>query len=101
MKRLSKRGRYSRIEAEELLERHEQSGLSVKDFCDREGIGASNFYRWRSELSGSDRLIELIPAEEPKADGSFGLEYSGGLKIDVPYNFSSVGLKRLLKVLDR
>jgi hypothetical protein len=34
-----------------VLERFEQSGLSVVQFCEREGLGTASFYRWRSLLA--------------------------------------------------
>lgn len=34
-----------------LVSGFEQSGLSVSQFCEQEGIGAASFYHWRSRLS--------------------------------------------------
>lgn len=31
----------------------EESGLSVSQFCEGEGIGAASFYHWRSRLSSA------------------------------------------------
>ncbi len=50
--------RRSRSQWEAILREQEKSGLSVRRFCDRESIRISNFYRWRSRLSG-----ESSPAE--------------------------------------
>lgn len=36
---------------------HSSSGLSVSDFCQREGINASLFRRWRSRLMDSRREV--------------------------------------------
>jgi hypothetical protein len=33
-----------------VLERFKQSGLSVAQFCEREGLGTASFYRWCSIL---------------------------------------------------
>ena len=33
------------------VSRFQESGLTVSPFCEREGIGAASFYRWRSRLS--------------------------------------------------
>ncbi len=35
---------------QEVIKRQEQSGRSVMEFCRRESISESAFYRWRSEL---------------------------------------------------
>jgi hypothetical protein len=34
----------------EVFERRERSGLSVRAFCDREGLAESTYYRWLAEL---------------------------------------------------
>jgi hypothetical protein len=45
------------------IRRHQESGLSVRDFCEREGLKDGNFLRWRRELDRRDR--EKTP-EHPK-----------------------------------
>jgi transposase len=37
------------------IRRHQESGLSVRDFCEREGLKDGNFLRWRRELDRRDR----------------------------------------------
>jgi transposase-like protein len=39
----------------ETIRRHQESGLSVRDFCEREGLKDGNFLRWRRELERRDR----------------------------------------------
>ena len=46
------------------IRRHQESGLSVRDFCEREGLKDGNFLRWRRELDRRDR--EKTP-EHPKS----------------------------------
>ncbi len=46
-----------------IIRRHQESGLSVRDFCEREGLKDGNFTRWRRELDRRDR--EKTP-EPPK-----------------------------------
>src|SRR5512135_1626297 len=38
-----------------IIRRHQDSGLSVRAFCEREGLKDFNFLRWRRELSRRDR----------------------------------------------
>jgi transposase-like protein len=39
----------------ERVERQERSGLSVQEFCDREGVSAWSLYRWKRRLrTGND-----------------------------------------------
>lgn len=49
---MEKIGRQRRGESvwRELVERHEQSGLTVVQFCEREGIKSASLYGWRSRL---------------------------------------------------
>jgi transposase-like protein len=49
---MQKIGRQRRSEStwREILERQSQSGLSVRAFCEREGIKAVSLYVWRSRL---------------------------------------------------
>ncbi len=63
------RRRRSRDPAKEKLwratiRRHQESGLSVRDFCQREGLKDSSFLRWRRELNRRDR--EKTP-DQPKS----------------------------------
>ena len=46
------------------IRRHQECGLSVRAFCEREGLKDGNFLRWRRELDRRDR--EQTP-EPPKS----------------------------------
>ncbi len=46
------------------LERFSRSGLSVAQFCSREGVSTSSLYNWRGKLA------QVAPAVEPR-NGSF------------------------------
>jgi transposase len=46
------------------IRRHQESGQSVREFCEREGLKDGNFLRWRRELDRRDR--EKSP-EQPKS----------------------------------
>ena len=50
----SKRIRRGAAVWRQLFSRQSSSGLSVPEFCRREGINASLFRRWRSALKGSE-----------------------------------------------
>jgi transposase-like protein len=47
-----------------LFSRQSSSGLSVSDFCRREGINASLFRRWRSTLKADAGTARGQPAAE-------------------------------------
>jgi putative transposase len=56
------------------LKRFEESGLGVREFCEREGLGQASFYRWRKRLSDeSVRPVTIARREAPKPDGFLDL----------------------------
>ena len=68
MERRARRHR-SAGEREAMLALFEGSGLSVTQFCRREGLSASSFHRWRSQRTAS-ALAALSPVV-PAAASSF------------------------------
>lgn len=51
-----------------LLAQHEASGLSIADFCAREGVSPPSFYQWRTRLRAKGRAR---PGEVTKAAPTF------------------------------
>jgi transposase-like protein len=56
----------------EIVQRQEQSGLTVQDFCEREGLKAASLYGWRVRLRqgpaakrSSRQLSTKAPAKKP------------------------------------
>ncbi len=45
-----------------LFSRQAANGLTVAEFCRREGISAGVFRRWRSALEGSTGITNTVPA---------------------------------------
>ena len=41
-----------------VLETFKSSGLSVRQFCQKEGLSEASFYTWRKKLTKSDGLAE-------------------------------------------
>lgn len=50
------RRRRSAQQWEEMMERYERSGMSVAEFCAKEGVVLSTFHRWRAQLRGERAL---------------------------------------------
>ena len=48
----------------EIAERHEQSGLTVPEFCEQEGIKPASLYGWRSRLREGS---QSPPVSHPEA----------------------------------
>jgi transposase-like protein len=79
-----------------LLSRFDGSGLSVAEFCAREGISDTSFHRWRSRLraAGSSQPERAVPAafldagvlrrEPPSAARlELTLDLGGGLQLSL------------------
>ena len=83
-----------------VLRRHQKSGLSIRDFCRRNGISEPSLYAWRKEIRKRDVTNEpvhptghqtLIPVEIVDADGSrliHGQQSSPPLELLTPNGFT-------------
>jgi transposase-like protein len=74
---MEKIGRHRRSESEwrEIVERQERSGVTVGEFCEREGLNASSLYGWRSRLREGPQdsvPIERLPKKKRRAERSEG-----------------------------
>jgi hypothetical protein len=88
----------------------DESGLSRREFCEREGLIPERLRRWQRKL-GRRRVgppssgLELRPVqleEEDRRDGRpFELELPEGVRLQVPCDFDEGSLTRLLGVLGR
>lgn len=78
--------RRSAQEWTQVIDQFHKSGLSQREFCQREGISPSNLQRWRRHLSANDEaFVELrtTPSREEKSSTSASpwlveLELPGG-----------------------
>jgi transposase-like protein len=74
----SKRIRRSPAVWRQLFAQQSSSGLSVPQFCRREGISASLFLRWRSTLKESVKNHRVALRAEPGFGGGCGTLYRSG-----------------------
>jgi len=56
----------------ELIVRQRAGGLSVAEFCRREGVPASSFFSWKRRLSDDDAVPAFIEARISPARGQAG-----------------------------
>lgn len=105
-----RRTRWSAEEAARVLRALEESGLSRRAFCKREGLIPERLRRWerklgRPRIASSLRRLELRPVElvgDDRAEGRpFELELPEGVRLQVPFDFDEGSLARLLGVLRR
>ena len=104
--------RRSRAEWRRVISRQSRSGLSISEFCRREGIRAQTLSWWRWKLRGAERGTPSVEAEAPRflqldvagiqaADGGVGVEIvlPGEIVVRVPHGFDSAQLEALLRAV--
>lgn len=80
---------------EDRLRSFERSGLSVVDFCRREGVSTPSFYQWRKKIcrhvqargsaarDSSDRT-GFVPLVVDSAPESFRIRFSNRAVVEIP-----------------
>lgn len=78
----------------ERLERFEESGLSVKEFCVREAVSNPSFYQWRKKLAGAGSNVRgrtrskarcaFQPVRVTPVAEVLSIEFPGGARLCVP-----------------
>ena len=61
------RQRRSESAWQEIVARQEQSGLTVQEFCEREGLKAASLYGWRGRLRQEATSEKLSPTISSRA----------------------------------
>ena len=71
-KRRHSRARHSEKQWGAILKQFDSSGLSAREFCQREDLSLSSFQRWRNRLgsTAATKFVELVPAVQPIASSS-------------------------------
>jgi hypothetical protein len=72
------------------VEDQARSGLTIREFCRREGLSEPGFYGWRRELVRRDaaasqsRPLEAEPSSGPEADGRRAVRFARVIVSDRP-----------------
>ena len=88
-----------------------RSGLSVRAFCEEQGLSEPSFYAWRRTIAARDEAavrfvpVQVTPEPQPTttADGSAGaveLVLGAGRRLRIGPGFDGPTLKRLLALLE-
>ena len=93
------------------VEEQQRSGLSVRAFCEREGLSAASLYAWRRQFRGRDQeqaaasadliAVEVVesvdasPVSEPRSP-SLELAMPGGFTLRFPATIETQRLSALL-----
>jgi transposase-like protein len=83
----------------EVIRRQQSSGLSIAEFCRREGLAQATFYNWRQKLAADDHgpFLEL---QLPHLNNAAACEIVlPDCRVVVPPAFDADSLRRLLDVL--
>ena len=64
----------------ELVGRQAGSGLSLREFCRREGLSAWSLYEWRSRLRARSEAARRVPAAMPGGKEASGFIELGALE---------------------
>jgi transposase-like protein len=89
-----KRIRRSAAVWRQLFSRQSSSGLSVPEFCRREGINASLFRRWRSSLDAQGKRIRVPSKAGLRAEAPAPFIDLGGIGMPPPAARSNSALGR-------
>jgi transposase-like protein len=74
----------------EMLKRQTQSDLTVRDFCEMEGVSTASFYNWRRRLAETKSVADapaFVPisvARQPQAISCVEIVLSADMTIRVP-----------------
>jgi transposase len=94
-----------------MLRRCRSSGLSVRAFCEEQGLSEPSFYAWRRTLTERDAAairfvpVQVTPPPQPitTAEGSAGaveLVLGAGRRLRIGPGFDGPTLTRLLALLE-
>src|SRR5258707_6913849 len=108
----AKRQRWTREQARAVLEKHASSGLTVREFAERQGIEPARLYRWRERLGVSTgQHLAASTASMPERaafvevrshrPSRIELVLRTGHVLFVPDSFDSSALSRLVEILER
>ena len=96
-------GRHSRDQWKSWLSEHPSSGLTVAEFCIRQGIQPQSFYRWRRKLAQEEATSSAAVQESPFVSvsmismSSIEIDLPCGATVRVPADQSS--LERVFRTL--
>jgi hypothetical protein len=104
----------------DLISRWQRSDVTVRDFCDRNGVSEASFFAWRRVLRergllsedddaaptgvgvpGGPRFVPVVVAGADSAGACLEVVLGDGLCVRVPVGFDADTLAQLLDVLRR
>ena len=81
------------------IKEFQKSGLTRREFCERERIAMTTLDYWRRAQSRPARLIKVKVAGREPAPG-FSLSLANGRRIESGWRFAEADLTRLIRVAE-
>ena len=93
-----------RAEMREVLEAWESSGLSLRAFGERDGIGYAKLLSWKKLLRDGRsfapvRIVEPNPTEAAEPSGAISIWLANGVSLEIPSAVDEAELSSLIRVL--
>jgi len=92
----------------DLIQRQQQSGQSIREFCDSEGVSQPSFFSWRKRLRAQNGQPQSrflpVQIEMPGSLTSAGrieIVLDGGKQVRVEPGFDRQALRDVLAVLEQ
>jgi transposase-like protein len=88
-----------------LISEHQQSGLTVKAFCQKEGVSEALFYSWRKKVAADEparfALVATNGAGAASAPALQRIELllAGGDRLEIPAGTDEATLRTVLRLL--
>jgi len=85
----------------EKLAEHKKSGLTVREFCARDGLRAVQYYYWQKALKGSGGkkeagFVELVRSAGANGGAGVSIRIDGRISIVLERGFDGATLKAAL-----
>jgi transposase len=92
-----------------VVQMQEESGLSVRKFCEREGLGQASFFAWRRKFRAEgaercehvDESVRLVPVKLVEEKGSSAVEVvsPSGVILRVGDDANTENVRRVLQLM--
>ena len=99
-----KRRQYSAEEIAEHVSRYERSGVSQREYAQREGLSVSSLGNWVSRKQKREATAQWVEVEKPVAAGQvdfsgYVIGFGDGMELRLPRGFASAEVAVLVKIL--
>ena len=93
-----------------VLEEHDRSGMTVKDFCVQQGVSIPSFYAWRRKIQLADAdedsqqlvPVTIVDSSKSSGHGEFGtieIVTPTGYTLRIDHRIESADISRLLQAI--